>query len=152
MQLEDVVAAERACSRLCLEFARHVDLGAYEDAAALFAHEGEFSRRGATFRGRDAIARSFDEILGGWRGRARNPSWRVRHVCTNILIDIVTEKEAAGASYYTIYLYKGGEIAGLAPIRSPALIGDYIDSFVKTDEGWRIGRREARSLLAGPDV
>jgi len=149
-QIEAIIAAERACSRLCLEFTRSVDTGAYEAAAALFTEDGEFTRRGSTFRGHEAIARSFDEILGGWHGRARNPSWRVRHLCTNIMIDVVSPTEATGVSYYTIYLYKGPDVAGLATISGPGLIGDYVDRFVRTGDGWRISRREARSLLAGP--
>lgn len=141
---------ERECVRLVLDFARYADQGEYEKVAQLFAEAGTFTRRGETFRGHAAIADSIDALLQNRRSAPRKPSWRVRHFCSNIVIDVVSAERALGASYYTIYRYQGERLEGVPPIPGPALIGDYADVFVHTPAGWRFESREVRPAFLNP--
>jgi len=147
----DVMQIERACNRLVVDFVRHIDNGDYDDAARLFTTDGRFVRRGQTFSGQSAIAASVEEILQARREHPRQPSWRVRHVCTNVFLDVLDENRAAGGSYYLIYRYTGGSVEGAAPVKGASLIGDYADDYVRTSAGWRIARREAKPVFFEPE-
>jgi hypothetical protein len=143
----DVMEIERACGRLVVNFVRHIDSGDYDEAAQLFTVDGRFVRRGQVFSGHSAIAASVDEILQARRENPRQPSWRVRHVCTNMFLDVLDENRATGGSCYLIYRYTGGPVDGAAPVKGASLIGDYVDDYVRTPAGWRIARREARPVF-----
>lgn len=141
---------ERACERLVYDFARYADQGAYEKVASLFADDGTFTRRGETFRGHSAIAESIDALLQNRRSAPKKPWWRVRHFCSNLVIDVTGAGQAVGASYYTIYRYQGSPVDGVPPIAGPALIGDYADLYVRTAAGWRFFSREVRPAFVNP--
>lgn len=150
MSEEDLFAIERACVRLGFDFARYADQGEYEKVAGLFAEGGTFTRRGETFSGSAAIADSIDALLQNRRSAPKKPWWRVRHFCSNVIIDVTSAERALGASYYTIYRYQGGPVDGVPPIVGPALIGDYADVYVRTPAGWRIKSREVRPAFVNP--
>lgn len=141
---------ERACERLVLDFARYADEGEYEKVAALFAQEGTFTRRGETFCGRAAIADSIDALLQNRRSAPKKPWWRIRHFCSNVMIDVTGPERALGTSYYTIYRYQGDPIEDIPPITGPALIGGYADVFVRTAAGWRFESRDVRPAFFNP--
>lgn len=146
----DLLHIEHACTRLVLDFARYADEGEYEKAASLFAEAGTFTRRGETFRGHAAIADSVDALLQNRRSAPKKPSWRVRHFCSNIVIDVATPERALGAAYYTIYRYQGDAFQAIPPVSGPALIGNYADVFVLTPDGWRFESREVRPAFFNP--
>jgi hypothetical protein len=141
---------ERACQRLVFEFALHADRGDYDKLGRLFAADGRFTRRGETFRGPAAIADSVDQLLQNWRSAPKRPTWRVRHFCSNVLIDVRSAESALGSAYYTIYRYQGGPVDGVPPITGPALIGDYADEFTLTPDGWRFASREVQPAFFNP--
>lgn len=148
----DVIEAERACTRLVMDFAAHADLGDYELVAALFTGDGSFVRRGETFQGRTAIADSIDAQLQNRRSAPRRPWWRVRHFCSNVRIEVEAPDQATGTAYYVIYRYQGEVVEGVPPIMGPALVGDYADVYVRTVEGWRIARREVHPAFTNPNA
>lgn len=150
MTLEDELLIRVACERVVLDFARYADQGEYEKVGALFTDAGTFTRRGETFRGSAAISESIDAMLKNRRSAPEHPWWRVRHFCSNIVIDVTSADQAAGQSYYAIYRYQGDPIAGVPPIVGPALIGDYTDVFVRTSAGWRFQSREVRPAFFNP--
>jgi hypothetical protein len=150
MNQEDLFAIERACARLGFDFARYADQGEYEKVADLFAEGGTFTRRGETFSGSMAIADSIDALLQNRRSTPKKPWWRVRHFCSNVVIDVTSAERALGASYYTIYRYQGGPVEGVPPIVGPALVGDYADVYVRTPAGWRFESREVRPAFVNP--
>jgi hypothetical protein len=151
MRTEDTIAIERACCRLAVDFARYVDNGDYDKAARLFTNDGIFIRRGQMFSGPDAIAASIEEILRARRGDPERPSWRVRHICTNMFVNVIDDNRAFGGSYYSIYHYRGGPVEGAAPVEGASLIGDYADVYVRTSDGWRVAQREARPVFFRPE-
>lgn len=150
MTAEDALPIQVACERLVLDFARYADQGEYEKVGALFADAGTFTRRGETFCGGAAISDSIDAMLKNRRSAPKNPWWRIRHFCSNIVIDVASAEEAVGLSYYTIYRYQGDPVEGVPPIVGPALIGDYADVFVRTSAGWRFKSREVRPAFFNP--
>jgi hypothetical protein len=147
----EVMEIERACNRLVVDFVRHIDNGDYDEAAQLFTNDGRFVRRGQAFSGQSAIAASVEEILQARRENPKQPSWRVRHVCTNAVLDVLDENRATGGSCYLIYRYTGGPVEGAAPVKGASLIGDYADEYVRTSAGWRIARREAKPVFFQPE-
>lgn len=150
MEHENLLAIERACTRVVIDFARYADLGEYEKVGELFAENGTFTRRGETFTGRQSIADSVDAMLQNRRSAPKKPWWSVRHFCSNILIDVEDGARARGAAYYTIYRYQGEKIDGVPPITGPALIGNYADIFVLTPDGWRFESREVHPAFFNP--
>ena len=65
-----------------------------------------------------------------------------RHVCTNFLIDVISESEAVGTVYMTLYFHDGEAGRELSPTDCLQKLGEYRDRFVKTEEGWRFAYRE----------
>ena len=150
MTTEDTQLITMACHRLVLDFARYADQGEYDKVGALFADTGTFTRRGETFWGGAAISDSIDAMLKNKRLAPQNPWWRIRHFCSNVVIDVASAEQAVGLSYYTIYRYQGGPVEGVPPIAGPALIGDYADVFVRTSAGWKFQSREVRPAFFNP--
>lgn len=152
MKQGEILSIERACERLVYDFARYADQGEYEKVAALFADHGIFTRRGESFRGHSEIADSIDALLQNRRSAPKKPSWKVRHFCSNVVIDVTGAEQAVGASYYTIYRYQGGPVDGVPPIAGPALVGDYADCYLLTAVGWRFLSREVRPAFVNPSA
>lgn len=126
----------RACERLCIDYAKHVDFRDYEKFAALFADDGELVLTPPGAKGPKAIRETI----------AQRPANRMSaHVCTNIAIDVIDENRANGTTYLTLYRYdaKEGEKPP-ARIPGPDAVGYYIDKFKKTEAGWRFAKREIR--------
>ena len=76
-----------------------------------------------------------------------------RHVCTNLLIDVIDENNATGVVYVTLFRHDGDPARRVSYRGLPDVIGEYRDSFVRTAEGWRFKRREIHvsfSKSAGP--
>ena len=85
--------------------------------------------------GREAIAKGFSRR----QGAARRMS---RHVCNNLLVDIVDENNATGFVYLTLFRHDGEPGRSVSPSDVPDIIGENRDTFVRTAEGWRFKRRE----------
>lgn len=133
MTEDQEAAIERACARLAIAFTNHVDNRRADAAAEVFAVDGEFERRGETLAGREVIRATL---------KARPATMLSRHMCANLAIDVIDENNARGVVSFTVYLHNFAEgQQGPAPLRDPEAIGEYHDLYVRTDEGWRIKRR-----------
>jgi hypothetical protein len=134
MKDEQISAITRACEALSVAYARAVDFRDYEYFVSLFTEEGVLDT-GRPLAGRaaiaDAISRRPDEL-------------RSRHVITNVFIDVLSEQEARGISYLTLYRHLGPESLKGEPVslEGPAGVGHYEDRFEKTEEGWKFSRRK----------
>lgn len=103
--------------------------------ANVFTEDGEFIGRQTPFtKGRDALARVARSVRKG------NPRF-VRHFITNHEIRPSAEG-AVGRVYLLVADVEEGEPS------SVYIGGRYEDVYVKTAEGWRIKRRDARNLGA----
>jgi hypothetical protein len=131
---------ERACERLCLEYARLIDLGRASEAIDLFTDDAELSLTAGPMHGRDEISTFLVK-----REAAAVAS---RHVTTNVTIDVQSATEASGVAYITLYRreHSGDGPASLGP---PNFVGHYADEFVLTDAGWRFRRRTSTIAFQG---
>jgi ketosteroid isomerase-like protein len=128
---------ERACARLVTEYCHFVDHGEAAKIASQFTDDGVWASPQDTRSGRDAIAKSFGK-------RQDNAARMSRHVCTNLLIDVIDENNATGVVYLTLYRHDGDPARRVSPTDAPDIIGEYRDTFVRTSNGWRFKRREIR--------
>lgn len=130
---------ERACERLVSQFCHYVDHGEAQRIADLFSEDGVWSVPGiSTLTGQA-------ELRAGLGERQALHSRVARHVCANVLIDVLDADTAEGVAYVTNYRHERGRDESdteIAPVEHPLMIGEYRDRFVRTPEGWRIARRE----------
>ncbi|MEM6627779.1 MAG: nuclear transport factor 2 family protein [Pseudomonadota bacterium] len=130
---------QNACIELSTKFAFHVDHGDAEAVAALFAQDGVFSREGALLEGAEGVLNAL---------KRRPPTRVTRHVCTNILVDVVDENTATGNTYFLLYEGEDPDQSGAAlPLTTPVTVGEYQDQFVRTEQGWKIARRDALGVF-----
>ena len=125
---------ERECERLVMAYCHYIDGGRAKDVADLFSDDGIWVSVDREVIGRDAIAKVFLD--------RQNQSGRVsRHICTNLLIDVIDQNKATGVVYVTLFRHDGPPDRKSSPSGVPTVIGEYRDSFVRTKDGWRFQAR-----------
>jgi uncharacterized protein (TIGR02246 family) len=134
---------ERACSRLVTQYCHFVDHGEASRIADLFTVDGVWTSPENTMDGREAIAR-------GFMNRERNTARMSRHVCNNLLVEVIDENTAAGVVYLTLYRHDGEAGRKVSPVGPPAMVGEYRDRFANTADGWRFSRREIALSFVEP--
>jgi hypothetical protein len=122
---------ERECERLVALYSHRIDLQRAEGLPDLFTD--------------DALMMIGEESLkGGAELRERiaglDANIAMRHVCTNVVIDVLSESEARGTAYLTAYV-EPRTSEGPAPLPGPLMLGEYRDVYRKTPDGWRIAER-----------
>lgn len=134
--------AEHACHKLCIDYAYFGDNGQPDRLAALFAEDGELILPTGTSKGRAAIS----------AGATPTPNLVMRHVMSNIRIDVESPDTAAGTAYLRLYYAtrEGPEGPAISKTLSPRLLGAYHDRFVRTDEGWRFATRTFEFAIMPP--
>ncbi|MGE4431862.1 MAG: nuclear transport factor 2 family protein [Sphingobium sp.] len=114
---------EQECARLIALYANLNDAARWEEVAALYADDGRMARPTAPddwVEGRAAILAAF----------TARPPRTTRHVCSNVVIDVLSDTEARGESAMLLFT---------ADTASKA--GSFHDRFVLTGEGWRFAER-----------
>lgn len=134
MDAQDRILIERECERLVTLYCHYVDHGEAARVADLFAEDGTWEGPGVSMKGRA-------EIRAGFQQRQDHKARMSRHVCSNLLVDVIDEGHAKGAVYLTLYRHDGEEGRPFAPIEAPVMVGEYADRFVRTSEGWRFQER-----------
>ncbi len=134
MNEDQINAIKQACAELSIAYARAVDFRDYDYFVTLFTEDGELDA-GRPLSGRATIAESL---------RHRPDELRSRHVITNVFIDVLSETEARGIAYLTLYRHVGPESLKGEPVPfdGPAGVGHYEDRFEKTADGWKFKRRK----------
>lgn len=129
---------ERECARLPLLFAKHADSGDHEALAALFTDDCEFARPfqpDHPFCGRARVAAIFRD----------RPPILVRHIVSNILIDVISPTEARGTSYLSML---SSHASTVPPQEAGGLyVGGFDDHYVHTAQGWKFKSRYGRVVL-----
>lgn len=134
--------AERACARLIVEYAHRLDFGAADTIWELFVADGVWEMPGEGLRWS-----GWEELRQGLPARLSDDRRTTRHICTNTAITVLGEASASGLTYMVNFRHDFGGPAmvdgarRLAPASLPRYIGEYIDTFVKTADGWRFGAR-----------
>ncbi len=121
--------AEWECQRLLLRVFHLLDEFDYRGLAALFTPDGLWERQGRLCHGPDEIVAALSE---------RSPEQRVRHVITNVMVDILGDT-ASAIAYNTAYRHLGAR-ADIGPAQIRAPLGLWISrvGYRKTPQGWRI--------------
>ncbi|MSP42721.1 MAG: nuclear transport factor 2 family protein [Alphaproteobacteria bacterium] len=133
-------AIERACEKISISYARHIDFFEYDAFVNLFTEDGELQVLGATLKGRNAM-------MGFLTARPANR--KSLHIFTNIWTNVIDENHAEGVTYLSLFRAdQDGEKAAKVP--GPMMAGYYRDKFVRTPKGWRFARRDATMLFACP--
>ncbi|MFF4696354.1 nuclear transport factor 2 family protein [Streptomyces chattanoogensis] len=127
------LVAERACERLIIEFVRRLDLGDPSSVADLFTPDGvwEWPADDRRIEGRDALRAYFGS----------RPADRLsRRMCTNILVTVDSPTAATATTYFATYRVDG-YTDGMVPVRLPANVGHYEDTFRNVDGRWLLATR-----------
>lgn len=138
--------AERAiewdCGQVLLRFYDAFDAWDYDGMAALFTEDGVWHRAGKALKGREAIVAEMH----------RRPTTQViRHVVTNLIVDVDDAEHAKARLYLTAYRHDDGETRVVpAPMRGPVLLLVVDADLVRTTEGWRIVRQTMSREFEAP--
>lgn len=129
---------ERECARLPLLFALHADQGDHAALAALFTQDCVFARPfqpDHPFHGRDRVQAIFRD----------RPPILVRHIVTNVLVDVVNADEARGTNYLAML---SSHAAVTPPQEAGGLyVGGFEDRYVRTADGWKFASRKGSVAL-----
>jgi hypothetical protein len=69
-----------------------------------------------------------------------------------VRIDVRSASEARGVVYVTAYVAPKEDGVARAPPLTPTVLGQYVDRYRKTTEGWRFGGRAFIPLISkAPD-
>jgi len=129
---------EAECAKLPLLFARYADNGDHEALAALFTEDCTFARPfqpDLPFFGRDKVQAIFRD----------RPPILVRHVVTNVLVEVISENEARGTNYLAML---SSHASTVPPQEAGGLyVGGFEDHYVKTGDGWKFMSRYGQVAL-----
>lgn len=146
MDLNVRIEIERACTRLVTQYCHFIDHGEAARVADLFTEDGVWKSPELTMEG-------VENLRKGFRHRQKRVERISRHVCNNVLIDVIDEDHAEGCVYLTLYNHDGDPGRTVAPLEGAQLLGEYRDWFRRTEAGWRISRREVVvSFLRGAEI
>ena len=129
---------ERECAKLPLLFAKYADDGSHSALAHLFASYGTYDRPfqpGYPFHGRAAIQAIFRD----------RPPILVRHLVTNVMVEVVSETRARGSSY-VVMMSNHDQVEPPQPSNG-IFVGGFEDEYVFDDGKWRFASRKGNLAL-----
>jgi hypothetical protein len=141
MKDEKRLRIEGECGKLPLLFAKYADSGDYDAIAGLFAEDCVYARPfqpHVEHRGRDTVRAMFRD----------RPPILVRHVVSNVLVEVISDKEARGTNYVTML----SNHASTEPPQEAGgiYVGEFTDHYVTTRHGWEFqSRRGVIALTQG---
>lgn len=129
----NALLAERACTRLMLEYCECVDTRQFDRLVSLFARDGVLNRTDTgEIKGRAAIGEFFDKLT-------TDP---LIHAASNLLVTVTGPHSAEAVSYVTVYRSYRENATGLPKLEAPYVVAKYVDNFVVEDGEWKIGFRD----------
>ena len=132
------LVAEHECGKLPLLFAKYADNGDHAALAALFTQDCELARPfqpDHPFVGRERVQAIFRD----------RPPILMRHIVTNVLVEVLSETEARGTNYLSML---SSHASTEPPQESGALyVGGFEDEYVKLDGAWKFRRRHGMVAL-----
>ena len=96
MDLQQRAAIEAACQHLTSSYCHYIDRGEARRVVALFTEDAEWASPEGTVKGNAALLDHFG-AREDQRGR------KSKHICTNFWLEDVSETEASGGVYLTLY-------------------------------------------------
>lgn len=132
------LAIELTCGKLPLLFARFADIGDHAALADLFAEDGTYDRPfspGYPFHGRAAIQAIFRD----------RPPILVRHLVTNVLVEVESETRARGSNY--VVMMSNHDLIEPPQSSNGIFVGGFDDEYVLDDGKWRFASRKGHLAL-----
>jgi hypothetical protein len=146
MDQDERLRIELACQRLVTLYCHYVDHGHAARIAELFTEDGVWHSPEITMDG-------LEQIRKGFTLRQERRERMSRHVCNNVLIDVIDSDHAQGCVYLTLYRFDGDPDRKISPLEGASLVGEYRDEFRRTPAGWCFSRREIHvSFLRGVET
>ncbi len=143
MSMTDLQAEHirRECERVFMEIAWLTDHGPQHAIAQIFADDGELDRDGTVLRGRAALLDLYAK---------RPASLMTRHLVSNVIVSLLSNERAVCQAYATVYRFRTAD--GSIPVPpvtcdGPESIVEYEDQMVRTNEGWKVGRRVMKTVI-----
>ena len=133
-----------AITELEHRYARFLDFGPGEGAAELFTEDGVYENIAERFVGRDVLA-------AHWRELHSRPEI-LRHVITNVVVDVIDDDNATSSSYFMFFNATPGEDVDIAPYENPVVLGRYDNRLVRTNAGWRFASKYGGATLVHPQM
>jgi hypothetical protein len=130
---------EWECTKLCHQFANLGDINDFQALSQLFTEDGSMSRPSVPdfdIKGRQTIIDAF----------LKRPALVIRHIVSNVVIDVLSEFEATGFSLI-IFLAAPQSDAPLPLVSGPVQVGEFRDKYVKTADGWKFQQRKGKLAL-----
>ena len=139
MDRDEERAIEWECQRVLTQFCLYSDTRQYDKLVNLFTPDGVWHRLGEALAGHEMLRTAME---------ARPVEALSRHVVTNVLVTVIDADHADVISYKSIYRHEEGEmLAKPVPLNGPKWVSVYTDEMVRTDDGWRIKRKEGTTLF-----
>ncbi|HSG35301.1 MAG TPA: nuclear transport factor 2 family protein [Sphingomonadaceae bacterium] len=129
---------EHECGKLPLLFAKYADDGDHAALAELFMPDGTYDRPfqpGYPFHGRAAIQAIFRD----------RPPILVRHLVTNVLVDVVSETQARGSNY--VVMMSNHDLIEPPQSSNGIFVGGFDDEYVLDNGSWRFASRKGHLAL-----
>lgn len=138
MSLPSTLRHEADCARLCIDLARTVDMKYFHDSASLFSADAVWHHVAETYRGRQEI---FEMLT------ALPVDVCTRHICTNIVINVIDDSNAVGCS--NILLLQGPSNGrGLPTNVVNKFVADNRDRYELHEGRWLIAERKTTLIFA----
>jgi ketosteroid isomerase-like protein len=135
---------EAACLRLVTHYCRSIDVHDHEGVLSVFAPDALWNHP------EQGVLRGHEGIRGFLTSPARrNNTALMRHVISNLQVEVIDADRAKGLCYWTAFLALDAGAAGTASARAPFSIGEYQDEFVRNGGEWRIAVRSMRNVFRG---
>lgn len=130
-------AIERACEKICIAYARHIDFAEYDAFVDLFVEDGVLEVFGQKLVGHAGLRKFTD---------ARPVNRKALHVLSNVWVNVIDANRAEGKSYVTVFR---ADPTGDGPVSdtTPFMAGYMDDVYVRTPKGWKFSFRKANALF-----
>ena len=139
MDAAQLHAIERECTAVLTKYRRHLDRHEFEQASTLFTPDVDWNMDGDRFVGREENVTAMNDFIG---------ELVIRHVFSNMIVT-ATDADHATATYYMVmYRHRKADMVdGKVSRVGPNHFLELEDKFVRTQEGWRIARRDCTTVL-----
>lgn len=132
-------AIEWECQRILIQLCQFNDTRKFDELANLFTPDGVWIRLGEALIGREKIYQKMEERAAGAL---------VHQVLSNVLITVIDADHADAISYKSIYRHEAGETLDKpVELNGPKWVSVYNEKLERTEEGWRIARKEGVTLF-----